>query len=150
MEVWITMNVYDTIDSILNLIQDKISKKVPEFKDVSQKIRLEDRDTSFPNCTIIPVEEIFEAATIGTDYQDCIFSVQIVIQVKKLKEAQGFQDLLRITGKVVDALFELRRESRNEIFYSLDIDKVDNDHYLGDNYALYSSSIDVRILIMLE
>lgn len=131
---------YSHLNNLLDKIQEKI-KTISGIKEVSTKLRLNDKDYIFPRVDILPEREVFTEERIGNGTRRCVFTVRIIPAIKSYDELVGADDLLELTGKVYDAVMTLREDLLHDYTDDVYVSLVENSYFTGKNYILYLSSM---------
>ena len=135
-----SVNFYSNLNNLLDQIKTKI-KTIESVKEVSTKLRLNDKDYIFPRVDILPEREVFTEEYIGDGTRKCIFTIRIIPALKSFDDSTGADDLLKLTGKVYDAVMSLRDEIIHSYADDIYVGLVENHYITGKNYILYISSL---------
>ena len=135
-----SVNFYSNLNNLLEQIKTKI-KTIESVKEVSTKLRLNDKDYIFPRVDILPEREVFTEEYIGDGTRKCIFTIRLIPALKSFDELVGADYLLELTGKTYDAVMSLRDEIIHSYADDLYISMVENSYFTGKNYILYLSSM---------
>jgi hypothetical protein len=137
-----SVNYYSHLNDLLNQIETKL-KTISDVKEVSTKLRLNDKDYLFPRIDILPEREQFFEERIHDGTRKCVFTIRVIPAIKSYDNISGADDLLELTGKVYDAIMSLRDSILHEYADDIYVSIVENYYFTGDNYILYLSSIMV-------
>lgn len=135
------MVLYENIINIVNKIKLWLKSDIPEVKEVSTGLKLNEREYIFPRIDILPEREVIDEIRIGNIIHSCKVSIRILPAIKEYDHKKGSEELLKLTGKVYDSIYNHRLEVVPHECVDLYIDTIENHYFTGDNYVLYVSSI---------
>jgi len=135
------MVLYDNIINIVNKIKTWLKTDIPEVKEVLTGLRMNEREYIFPRIDILPEREVIDEIRIGDIIHSCKVSIRILPAIKEYDYKKGSEELLKLTGKVYDTIYNHRMEIIPTECIDLYIDTIENYYFTGDNYLLYVSSI---------
>ena len=138
------MSFYENIKKPIDIIISYL-EKLP-FKKIETSIKIEERESNFPRAIILPKREMLDTLSIGDALKSCEYSVQIIIETRQYKKITGVDELLRLTGDVVDALYEMRKNEK-QAWDDLSIESITNNFEQGPNCVIYSSIINLQFNI---
>ena len=135
-----SINYYSHLNALLDKIELKM-KTISDVKEVSTKLRLNDKDYLFPRIDILPEREQFFEERIHDGTRKCVFTIRIIPALKSFDNLTGADDLLELTGKVYDGIMSLRDEIIHDYADDIYISTIENFYFTATNYILYLSSI---------
>ena len=138
-------NYYESLSGLLELLKNRISENIPEFKEVSYSIKQNDKDYTFPRCEIVPEREEISNEIIGDNYNVCLATIRLIPFVKCYSKESGTEEILKLTGELYDLVYKIRNEEKHTLFDDLYVDVIENFYFIGDNYVLYSASLIIKV-----
>jgi len=138
-------NYYESLNGLLELLKDRISSAITEFKEVTCSIRTDDKNYAFPRCEIVPEREEISNEIIGDNHNFCLATIRLIPFVKCYSKESGSQEILKLTGKLYDLVYKIRKEEKHTLFDDLYVDVIENFYFIGDNYVLYSASLIIKV-----
>ena len=136
------MDFYKSVKAPIDIITSYL-ENLSIFKKIETSIRKEERESNFPRATVLPKREILDSLLIGGDLISCQYLVQIIIEIREYKKKVGADDLLKITGDVIDALYKMRKNEK-ESWDNFNIESITNNFEQGPNCVVYASIINLQ------